>query len=84
MYTERDSGQARNDNPIFIETIKKIVAAANKYGKATGILFFNPDDYKKYYDLGIKFIACGADATFVMNGATEMVKKLSKSRQEKS
>jgi 4-hydroxy-2-oxoheptanedioate aldolase len=72
------------DNPIFIETIKKIVAAASKYGKATGILFFNPDDYKKYHDLGIKFIACGADATFVMNGAFDMVKKLNEGRQEKS
>jgi 4-hydroxy-2-oxoheptanedioate aldolase len=39
-------------------------------------LFFNPVDYKKYHDMGIRFIACGADATFVADGARAMSKKL--------
>jgi 4-hydroxy-2-oxoheptanedioate aldolase len=64
------------DNPIFLDAVKNIVQAAKNAGKATGILFFNPDDYKKYHDMGIKFIACGADATFVANGARAMAKKL--------
>lgn len=64
------------NNPIFLEAVKNIVAAADKAGKATGILFFNPDDYKKYHDMGIRFIACGADATFVADGARAMAKKL--------
>jgi 4-hydroxy-2-oxoheptanedioate aldolase len=64
------------DNPIFIDALEKINQAARKAGKATGILFFNPDDYKKYHDMGIRFIACGADATFVADGARTMAKKL--------
>ena len=64
------------DNPIFLEVVKKIIVAANKYGKATGILFFDPNDYKKYHEMGIKFIGCGADSTFISNGAKEMAKKL--------
>ncbi|AEI47625.1 HpcH/HpaI aldolase family protein [Runella slithyformis] len=64
------------DHPIFIDALEKINQAARKAGKATGILFFNPDDYKKYHDMGIRFIACGADATFVADGAKNMVKKL--------
>jgi len=64
------------NNPIFLEAVTNIVAAADKAGKATGILFFNPDDYKKYHDMGIRFIACGADATFVADGARAMAKKL--------
>lgn len=64
------------DNPIFIDALEKINQAARKAGKATGILFFNPDDYKKYHDMGIRFIACGADATFVADGAKMMAKKL--------
>jgi 4-hydroxy-2-oxoheptanedioate aldolase len=64
------------DNSIFLDAVKNIVHAAQNAGKATGILFFNPDDYKKYHDMGIKFIACGADATFVANGSREMAKRL--------
>ena len=64
------------DNPIFLEAVDKIVNVATKAGKVTGILFFNPDDYKKYHNMGIKFIACGADATFVAEGARNMAKKL--------
>jgi 4-hydroxy-2-oxoheptanedioate aldolase len=68
------------DNPIFLEAVKKIVSAAEKFGKATGILFFDPNDYKKYHEMGIKFIGCGADSTFISNGAKEMAKKLSNAR----
>ena len=68
------------DNPIFLDAVKNIVQAAQNAGKATGILFFNPGDYKKYYDMGIRFIACGADATFVADGARAMAKKLNESR----
>ena len=68
------------NNPIFLDAVENIVKAAENAGKATGILFFNPDDYKKYHDMGIKFIACGADATFVADGAKAMAKKLSNLR----
>ncbi len=69
-------GKGRNSFTIAAKTIGEAgngltVTVANdvdEAGKATGILFFNPDDYKKYHDMGIRFIACGADATFVADG----------------
>lgn len=64
------------DHPMFLSAVKNICQAAEKAGKATGILFFNPNDYQKYHDMGIRFIACGADATFVAEGARAMAKKL--------
>lgn len=64
------------DHPLFKEALKETVNAAQKAGKATGILFFNPDDYQTYHDLGIRLIACGADATFVADGARNLAKKL--------
>jgi 2-keto-3-deoxy-L-rhamnonate aldolase RhmA len=64
------------DHPLFKDALKATVNAANKAGKATGILTFNPDDYKTYHDAGIRMIACGADASFVTNGALDMAKKL--------
>jgi 4-hydroxy-2-oxoheptanedioate aldolase len=68
------------DHPTFVTAVNNIVQAAEKVGKATGILLFNPDDYDKYRKLGIRFIACGADATFVTNGAKTMAAKLNVSR----
>ncbi len=69
------------DHPLFIDAMKATVDAANKAGKATGILLFNPDEYKRYYDAGIRVIACGADATFVADGARNMMEKLRINRQ---
>ena len=64
------------DHPRFKEALQETVNAAQKAGKSTGILFFNPADYQRYHDLGIRLIACGADATFVAEGARAMAKKL--------
>jgi len=64
------------DHPLFKDAVKATVRAAEKAGKTAGILLFNPDDFTKYREAGIRFIACGADATFVVNGANDMANKL--------
>ena len=64
------------DHPTFTDALDKIVQAAQKANKAIGILIFNPNDYDKYHNMGIRFIACGSDATFVAEGARNMAKKL--------
>nr|WKN39007.1 aldolase/citrate lyase family protein [Tunicatimonas sp. TK19036] len=64
------------EHPQFKEALKATVSAAEKAGKATGILLFNPDDFSTYHEMGIRVIACGADATFVANGARQMAQRL--------
>lgn len=64
------------DHPQFTDAVSAIVSAAARAGKASGILLFNPDDFNRYHELGIRVIACGADATFVAQGARTMVQKL--------
>jgi 2-keto-3-deoxy-L-rhamnonate aldolase RhmA len=64
------------DHPVFLKAVHDIVQAASRAGKAIGILIFDPAEYKKYHDMGIRFIACGSDSVFVANGAATMVKKL--------
>jgi 4-hydroxy-2-oxoheptanedioate aldolase len=64
------------EHPVYRDAVKAIVNAAGKAGKAAGILFFDPGDYNTYHDLGIRMIACGADATFVSDGARKMAAKL--------
>lgn len=68
------------DHPTFKDALKATVNAAQKAGKATGILLFNQEDYSTYHDMGIKMIACGADATFVANGAKQMAAQLNRMR----
>lgn len=68
------------DHPKFKEALKAIVTAAEKAGKATGILLFNPDDYTTYHNMGIRLIACGSDATFVANGAQNIANALKSKR----
>ena len=70
------------DHPKFVEAIKATADAAVKAGKAAGILLKNPEEFKRYYDFGYRFIACGSDGGFVQNGACktlESLKQLEKS-----
>lgn len=72
------------DHPRFREALRETVNAAQKASKATGILFFNPADYQRYHDLGIRLIACGADATFVADSARALAKTLNQFRPSTS
>jgi len=55
------------DHPKFLEAERTIISAAKKAGKAIGILILDPEDFRKYYDRGIRFFACGTDAFFLKN-----------------
>jgi len=68
------------DHPLFIAAVKKITDAAKSAGKAIGILLFTPDDYAKYYQLGIRFFACEADAVFLREAALAAITKLKAAR----
>jgi 2-keto-3-deoxy-L-rhamnonate aldolase RhmA len=69
------------EHPTFIDAVTRTIQAARKAGKAVGILFFNAEDYAKYYDLGIRFLACGSDATFVSEGAHRLSNQLNDYRK---
>lgn len=72
------------DHPNFVEAVRKIVSAAKKAGKAVGFLLFNPDDYGKYYDMGVRFFACGTDTLFLRQGAAQNFTKLAEHRRQRS
>jgi 2-keto-3-deoxy-L-rhamnonate aldolase RhmA len=67
---------AQFDNPIYINAIKAIVAAAQRAGKATGILLANANDYQIYYNYGVRFIVCGSDSGFVADSARALAGRL--------
>lgn len=69
------------DHPKFTDALQQILSAAERAGKATGILLFDPNQFEKYQDMGIQLIACGSDATFVASGAAELAKKLNQMKK---
>lgn len=64
------------DHPQFIDALKTTAAAAKRYGKAAGILLYDPEQFGYYHQLGYRFIASGADAGFINNGSRSLAKRL--------
>jgi 4-hydroxy-2-oxoheptanedioate aldolase len=61
------------ERPEFVDAIKATAAAAARHGKHCGLLLPSPADYRKYYDLGYRFIASGSDAVLLNNSARALV-----------
>jgi 2-keto-3-deoxy-L-rhamnonate aldolase RhmA len=68
------------DHALFTDALKATVSAAQKAGKAAGILLPHADDFTKYHEMGIRMIASGADGAFVAEGAKNMASKLHAAR----
>ena len=64
------------EHPLYLDAIEKTARAALQAGKAAGILLPSPDEYSKYFELGYRFIACGSDIGFVVNGSRNVVQIL--------
>jgi 4-hydroxy-2-oxoheptanedioate aldolase len=65
------------DHPTYQQAIKDVAQAARKHGKAAGVLLWDPSkEFDMYHQLGFRFLACGADGSFVVKGADEMIKNL--------
>jgi 2-keto-3-deoxy-L-rhamnonate aldolase RhmA len=63
-------------HPLYQQTINDVASAAKKHGKAIGVLLQDINEYEMYYQLGYRFLACGADSAFVRKGADDLVKKM--------
>jgi 4-hydroxy-2-oxoheptanedioate aldolase len=70
------------EHPEYLTAVKKIIQAAQKAGKSTGILFYKPEEYIKYHTMGIRFIACSSDGAFVIDAAKNMADKLKDYRSQ--
>ena len=68
------------DHPLYQQAINDVAQAAKKYGKATGVLLQDISEYEMYYQIGFRFLACGADSSFVAKSAELMVKAMKEKR----
>ena len=69
------------DHPDYRQAIKDVAQAANKYGKAAGVLLQDINEYDMYHQMGYRFIASGGDAAFVARGAAQMLKQMNESKR---
>lgn len=60
------------DNPLYINAVKRVVAAGRKHKKGLGILATDPIWAKQYKKLGFNMLATGPDHTMLM-GAVKNV-----------
>jgi 4-hydroxy-2-oxoheptanedioate aldolase len=64
------------NHPEYQKAMKRIAEVAKKYGKVAGVLLQNISEYEMYHSSGYRFIASGADASFVADGASEMLRRM--------
>jgi 4-hydroxy-2-oxoheptanedioate aldolase len=68
------------DHPLYQQAIKDVAQAAKKYNKAAGVLLLDIREYEMYHKLGYRFLACGADGSFVAKGADEVLRQMNERR----
>lgn len=68
------------NHPLYQQAIREVADAAEKNGKTPGVLLQHVHEYEMYRSLGYRFLACGADGSFVTHGAADMVNELNARR----
>lgn len=53
---------------IYQDALRRVVAECRAYGKAAGILLYDPASFRPHLDLGFTFVGIGADVSFVNDG----------------
>ena len=64
------------DHPNYRQAIKDVATAAQKHGKAAGVLLQDINEYEMYHQLGYRVLASGGDAAYVAKGAAQVVKQM--------
>lgn len=64
------------DAPQFVEAVKKVAAAAQRHGRAAGVLVHNPALVAKMRDYGFTFVALGSDGGAVRSGLLSILQTL--------
>ncbi len=68
-------------HPVFQKALKDVALAAKKFGKTAGVLMQDLTEYDMYADLGYRFLACGGDSVFIMQGANSLADSLKAKRK---
>ncbi|MDQ4491206.1 aldolase/citrate lyase family protein [Sinomonas sp. ASV486] len=53
------------DNPVYTDALARVVSAAERHGKAAGILALDGAAAARYAEAGFRFVAVGSDSTLM-------------------
>lgn len=63
----------RFDEPAYVDALATVVAAADRHGKAAGILIYDTAALPGLLELGFRFIGLGSEGSFISAGARAML-----------
>jgi 2-dehydro-3-deoxyglucarate aldolase/4-hydroxy-2-oxoheptanedioate aldolase len=55
--------------PVYRDSLRRVVDACRRHGKAAGILLYDHASFRPHLELGFTFVGLGADVSFVAEGA---------------
>lgn len=71
------------NNPLLVETRKRVAALANKYGKYASTVG-SPDNLQELYDMGYHFVSMGADVIGLKNYCQSLIQAFGKTDVKES
>ena len=63
----------RFDSPAYTDALAAVVAAADRHGKAAGILIYDAAALPRHLELGFRFVGLGSEGAFISTGAKAML-----------
>src|SRR3954452_694422 len=57
------------EHPLFLETVERIVAACSKHNVPVGIVSREANTFKRWHEMGIRFLVCGSDGSLLLQAA---------------
>ncbi len=63
-------------HPTFVQTMEQIVATCAKHEVAVGMVEREASDFRRWYDMGMRFLVCNNDGNMIHQGATRDVAAL--------
>lgn len=67
-------------SPVYLDALRRVVAAAQGAGKEAGILLRRVEDLDRHVDMGFRFIGVGSDSAWIADGAAAAVARTRRSR----
>lgn len=57
------------DDPLFLEHVERVVAGCRPYNVAVGMVSREVNTFKRWHEMGIRFLVCGSDGSLLLQAA---------------
>lgn len=64
------------DDPRFVETVAKVIAGCTRHNVAVGMVSRDVQSFRRWYEMGIRFLVSGSDGSLLLQAARSDVTAL--------